>query len=130
MLIAWFVLAVVVFIALFYITAPYGRHTRKGWGPVIGSKSGWLIMESVPPIAFIFLFVFGSNPITMPALVFVGLWEAHYIHRGFVYPFTRKGQGRQIPFLIVVFGLVFNAGNSYLNGRHIFTFSGDCHFIS
>jgi len=30
LLVGWFVLALVVFVALFFVAAPYGRHTRKG----------------------------------------------------------------------------------------------------
>lgn len=33
LLIAWFVLAVVIFVTLLFIVAPYGRHTRRSWGP-------------------------------------------------------------------------------------------------
>ena len=28
---AWIGLAVVVFVSLFFVTAPYGRHLRAGW---------------------------------------------------------------------------------------------------
>ena len=39
LLISWFGLAVVVFVALFFFTAPYGRYTRSGWGPVYSPSS-------------------------------------------------------------------------------------------
>ena len=42
-IIAWFALAVIVFITLFFFTAPYGRHTRKGWGPATNSRLGWVL---------------------------------------------------------------------------------------
>ena len=41
--------AVVVFILLFFVTAPYGKFLRKGRGPSISSKWAWMIMESPSP---------------------------------------------------------------------------------
>ncbi len=35
-------MALVVFLILFYISAPYGKFFRKGWGPVVRSKWAWL----------------------------------------------------------------------------------------
>ena len=43
-----FGLAVVVFVMLFFITAPYGRHVRRGWGPDLGSRLAWVVMEEQP----------------------------------------------------------------------------------
>jgi hypothetical protein len=40
---AWTALAVVVGFLLFLITVPYGRHARKGWGPLLLDKWAWLI---------------------------------------------------------------------------------------
>jgi len=31
-------LAVLTFVSLLFITAPYGRHARAGWGPTISAK--------------------------------------------------------------------------------------------
>jgi len=60
---------------------------------------------------------------TLAAAVFLALWEAHYIHRAFIYPFSLRDNARQMPVAVVGFGLLFNMVNGYLNGRHIFTFS-------
>ena len=43
---AWIGLAVVVFVALFFVTAPYGRHLRAGWGPMLPARLGWMVMEA------------------------------------------------------------------------------------
>lgn len=120
----WFILAVVVFLALLFVAAPYGRHFRRGWGPAINNKLGWVIMEAAAPLVFAACFVLGGNPDTLTTLVFLGLWEAHYIHRAFIYPFSLRSRSRGMPLLIVGFGLLFNTVNGYLNGRYIFTFSG------
>ncbi len=124
LIIGWFVLAVVVFLALFFVAAPYGRHFRSGWGPAINSKTGWVIMEAPAPLLFAIYFVLGSNAITATTLVFFGLWEAHYIHRAFIYPFSLRSKSMGMPLTIVGFGLLFNTVNGYLNGRYLFTFSG------
>jgi 3-oxo-5-alpha-steroid 4-dehydrogenase 1 len=117
----WFSLAVVVFLALLFFAAPYGRHFRRGWGPAVNNQLGWVIMEAAAPLAFAVCFVLGGNPNTITRLVFLGLWEAHYLHRAFIYPFSLRRRG--MPVTIIGFGLVFNTVNGYLNGRYIFTFS-------
>lgn len=38
LLLIWFAVAGIIFVSLFYITAPYGRHHRSGWGPTIDSR--------------------------------------------------------------------------------------------
>lgn len=119
----WFLLAVAVFIVLFFVAAPYGRHFRGGWGPAIDSRMGWVIMEAASPVVFAVCFALGSNPDTFTTIIFFGLWEAHYVHRAFIYPFTLPARVRRMPLVIVGFGLLFNAINAYLNGRYIFTFS-------
>lgn len=88
----WLVLSVLVFVALFFVAAPYGRHFRSGWGPAINSRIGWLIMEAPAPLVFVICFVLGSNTITVAMLVFLGFWEAHYIHRAFIYPFSLRSK--------------------------------------
>ena len=122
LLAGWFVLAVAVFIALFFVVAPYGRHIRSGWGYTIDNKIGWVIMEAPAPVVFAVCFVLGSN--TAAALVFLGLWEAHYLHRAFIYPLGLRGTAKRMPLSVMGFGFLFNIMNGYLNGRYIFTFSG------
>lgn len=119
----WFILAAVVFVALLLVAAPYGRHSRTGWGPAVNSQLGWVIMEAAAPLVFAACFIVGDNPVTVTTLVFLGLWEAHYIHRAFIYPSSLRGRTGGIPLAIVGLGLLFNMVNGYLNGRYIFTFS-------
>ena len=124
LLIAWFVLAVVIFISLFFIVAPYGRHTRRSWGPQIGDKLGWVIMEAPSPLLFATFFVLGIQQISLTAVAFLLLWEAHYVHRAFIYPFTRRTGTSGMAAAVVGMGFIFNIGNAYLNGRYLFTLSG------
>ncbi len=124
LIIGWFVLAWVVFIILFFITAPYGRHNRRGWGPSIGNRLGWIIMEAPAPLVFAAMFIIGDTDISVTAVVFLCLWLAHYIHRAFLYPFSLRNSENRMPLFIIASAIFFNAINGYLNGRYIFTFSG------
>jgi 3-oxo-5-alpha-steroid 4-dehydrogenase 1 len=124
LLIAWFALGAVVFIALFFIAAPYGRHVRKGWGYSVGNKLGWVLMEAASPIVFFVFWLIGDYRFNVVSLVFLGLWEVHYIHRAFIYPFTLRGAARRMPLSVISMGFFFNLMNAYLNGRYIFLFSG------
>jgi 3-oxo-5-alpha-steroid 4-dehydrogenase 1 len=131
LLAGWFVLAVVVFIALFFVAAPYGRHLRRGWGLTINNKLGWILMEAPAPLVFLICFFLGSrnNAVT---LVFLGLWEAHYLHRAFIYPLGLRGPAKRMPLVVMSFGFLFNIMNGYLNGRYVFSFSGgyDNHWLT
>ncbi len=66
----------------------------------------------------------GSNIKTVALLFFLCMWEAHYIHRAFIYPFSLHDTTKPMPAVVVSMGLFFNTINAYLNGRYIFTFSG------
>jgi 3-oxo-5-alpha-steroid 4-dehydrogenase 1 len=124
LLIAWFALGAVVFITLFFIAAPYGRHARKGWGYSVGNKLGWILMESPAPLVFAVCFFIGNIRLNAVVLIFLFMWEAHYIHRAFIYPFSLRGVARRMPLSVVSFGFFFNLMNGYLNGRWVFDFSG------
>jgi 3-oxo-5-alpha-steroid 4-dehydrogenase 1 len=124
LLVSWFVLAAAIFVALFFIVAPYGRHTRRNWGPAIGDKLGWIVMEAPSPILFAAFFALGIKSVTVTAIAFLVLWEVHYVHRAFIYPFSRRAGASGMAVAVVSMGFLFNIGNAYLNGRYLFTLSG------
>ena len=112
----------ILIIALLRIPAPYGRHSRSGWGPTISDKLGWVVMEATALLIFVAFFMLGSTT-TIPALVLLGLWCLHYIDRTFIYPFNLRSTSNRMPIIVMSAGLLFNAVNGYLNSRYIFTFS-------
>jgi len=123
LIIGWFLLAAVVFISLLFFAAPYGRHVRRGWGFAVNNRLGWVIMETASPLAFVVCFFIGTSAITATTLVFMGLWQAHYLHRAFINPFSLRRHRQGMPLVVVGFGFIFNVVNGYLNGRYIFSFS-------
>ncbi len=116
--------AAAVFILLFFLVAPYGRHARAGWGPAVSNRLGWLLMEAAAPLVFVACFFLRDNPASLTTIVFLIMWEAHYIHRAFIYPFGLRNQSKRMPLLIIGLAFLYNVVNGYLNGRYIFTFSG------
>jgi 3-oxo-5-alpha-steroid 4-dehydrogenase 1 len=122
LLLSWFFLAAAIFALLFFINAPYGRYVRTGWGPVLNNRLAWVMMESVAALGFVLFFVIGRD-INFISWVFLALWEAHYVHRAFIYPLGLRGKTGKMPLMVVLMGLSFNSVNAYLNGRYLFTFS-------
>lgn len=119
-----FITALVVFIVLFFFSAPYGRYVRKGWGAVIPANLGWLFMESPSAILFAVFFFIGSAPKNPVLIIFFLLFEAHYIHRAFIYPFMRSDGKKEMPLSVIFMGVTFNLFNAYINSRYLFEFSG------
>lgn len=124
LLIAWFVLAAATLPTLFFIPAPYGRHTRGGWGPVLDNKLGWILMESPAALVFAACFAWGQRNANLVAWIFCLLWETHYVRRAFIYPLLLRGGAKRMTLSIALLGLLFNTGNGYLNGRWLFALSG------
>lgn len=116
----WLGLAAFTFVSLFFFTAPYGRHTRSGWGPMIERTRAWIIMES--PVVFLPLafFLVSDRRQLVPYGIFLLIWEFHYVHRTFVFPFRLRGGQPKMPVSIVLSAIVFNVGNAYLQARWIF----------
>jgi len=114
-----FALAVAVFVALFFLSAPYGRYARPGWGITLPERWGWRMME-LPAVAVIFLiFLFGGrrDPVS---IVFIVIWEFHYVYRTFVFTSLMREGHREFPVLISVFAIFFNILNGYVNGCRLF----------
>lgn len=120
---SWFGLAAVTFAALRWVAAPYGRHTRAGWGPQIPSTVGWVLMEAPAALGFATFFSLGERRAWPGALALLALWELHYVHRAFVYPFRRRGGDKPMPLLIPLLAVLFNVPNAYLNARWLTHFS-------
>lgn len=112
---AMVVIAPCVFVLLFFISAPYGRYLRTGWGPAVSSRTGWLLMEA--PASLLMLSVLLFIPVNFVVYLFLVVWQVHYFHRAFVYPFTLTSR-RRIPITVVVMAIVFNSANAFLNGYH------------
>lgn len=120
LLAGWSALAVVVFVALFFVPAPYGRFAARARGASLPSRWGWLAMEAPAALVPLVLYLTGRHRGTLVASLFLAIWLSHYGHRAFVFPFRLRDGARRMPLAIVAMALVFNLVNGYLQGRWLF----------
>ena len=108
-----------VFILLFFVSAPYGKFQRQGWGLTLKAKWAWSIMEF--PSLFLMTFFFITSPsFNLPGLIFWLLWAIHYFNRTFVYPFFNNGREKPFPVILVAMAFLFNVMNGFVNGYSLF----------
>ena len=113
-------LAVVTFLCLLRFTAPFGRHyAGAGWGPHISNRIGWVVMELPATALFALIYFNGETSRQWVPLVFLAMWQAHYLHRTFVFPFRTRTSGKRIPIAVVASGFLFNLINAYINARFV-----------
>ena len=110
----WAGIAILTFILLQFVKAPYGRHIKKGWGPEISNKWGWILMEA--PSFFIILYFFVSSDQSSYASLLSLLWLTHYANRTFIFPVRIRTKGKKMPLVIVLSAVFFNLINAGLNG--------------
>ena len=109
-------LAIVVFIALFFVKAGYGLFRTDKWGFSIDNKIAWVCMEA--PVFFVMLFLWWCSSVrfeVVPLICFL-LFELHYFQRSFVFPCLMKGKSR-MPVAIMSMGIVFNLLNGFFGSE-------------
>ena len=124
-MLVWGVLvaAIVMFAYLLRRAAPYGRHYRgAGWGPHISTRLAWIVMELPAPVVFLAVFLSGQHAFETVPLVFLAMWQVHYLNRTFIYPLRLRTGGRKTPLLVVGSGFFFNAVTAYTNARFVSEF--------
>lgn len=109
------VLGIVSFVLLMFISAPYGRHLRPGWGPTLNATALWVIMEAPSPISFAVVYFMSDNAFDIVPLILLGLYMLHYVYRAFIYPFRMRGGHKQKPLITGVLAFAFNTANGSTN---------------
>lgn len=114
---AVFASAALMFVILLFISAPYGKQEREGWGPGVNMRFGWFILE-LPAFAFMLYFYGqGEHKFDIAPLLLFSIFQIHYFHRTFIYPFQiHVKPGSTYRIFLLVCGMAFNAANGALNG--------------
>ncbi len=120
LLLGWLALAALVLVVLLFVPAPYGRHLRPGWGPLLPARIGWFLMEI--PAALTVAILFGTSPRRSApvAIAFLLLWQLHYLPRAVVDPLRARHGARAFPAVIAALGAAFNVVNGGLQGAWLF----------
>ncbi|TFH38369.1 MAG: DUF1295 domain-containing protein [Chrysiogenales bacterium] len=68
----------------------------------------------------IYYFFYSYRPATAATITLLVIWQSHYAHRVFIYPFMIRGNNR-VPLVTVLLALLFNFINTYVQGRWLFS---------
>lgn len=110
------------FLSLQFLSAPYGKHYRPGWGPAIPAALAWPVMESPTLWLPLLLLPSGRHRRQPLALLPLALFLLHYLHRTLLYPLSLPPAGaaaKPFPLSIAALAFLFNLLNSYLQTRHL-----------
>lgn len=112
-------LAVVVFVALYFIDAGYGRFYNKKWGAPINNRVGWILMEAPVFVMMLVLWLISDRVADIPRVVFLIFFQIHYFQRSFIFPLRLRGKS-SMALSVVAMGVVFNLLNAVMQGGWIF----------
>jgi 3-oxo-5-alpha-steroid 4-dehydrogenase 1 len=119
----WTLLGFAAFILLLFVTAPYGRHSRKDWGPNIPDRLAWFMMEFVSLLVFVLSFLLGPNGVQPVTWIFFAIYVGHYINRSIIWPLRTRTAGKQMPLVVALMALCFNLVNGFSNGYYFSAFA-------
>lgn len=113
------IIALFVFIALYFVKAGYGMFRTASWGISINNKLAWMLMEAPVFIVMLLLWWNSAQYNSIVPLIFFLLFQLHYFQRAFVFPFLLKGKSR-MPLAIMMMGMLFNLLNGFMQGEWLF----------
>ena len=112
-------IALVVFVALYFVEAGYGYLFNPKFGRPIPNKVAWVLMECPVFIAMFIMWVLSDVKTEAAPLVLFLIFQTHYFQRSFIFPMLLRGNSK-MPFGIMAMGMVFNTLNALMQGGWIF----------
>lgn len=111
------------FVALLFITAPYGKHSTSGWGPAIGAKASWFFMEGQSIWVSLICLSYARNEASasLPNMILLSMFIIHYVNRSIIYP-SMMINPAPVPLSIALMAAIFCSVNGYLQARQLCTF--------
>lgn len=118
------IIALFVFIALYFIKAGYGMFRTSSWGFSINNKLAWMLMEAPVFVVMAVLWWYSDRRCSLVPLIFFLLFQLHYFQRSFIFPLLMKGKSR-MPIAIMLMGVLFNLLNGFMQGEWLFYLAPD-----
>ncbi|MFM2145301.1 MAG: hypothetical protein RL732_137 [Bacteroidota bacterium] len=115
----WIGIAAITHIILFYVKAPFGRHTSDKWGMTMDNKWGWFVMELPSLLIMAYFLIKGTYSHLSYVWILFAIWMLHYINRTIIYPMRIKPTPKRMPLVIVASAIFFNCVNAGLNGYYL-----------
>ena len=112
-------IALIVFIALYFVKAGYGIFRTASWGVAISNKLAWILMEAPVFLVMCWMWVHSERRFDPVILMFFIFFQIHYFQRAFVFPLLLTGKSK-MPLAIMSMGILFNLLNGYMQGQWIF----------
>lgn len=116
------IIAIIVFVALYFVKAGYGQFVSKKWGASVPNKVGWILMEAPVFVFMTILWAVSDRAFEPAAFTIFLFFQLHYFQRAFIFPFLIKGNSR-MPVTIVGMGAFFNMLNALMQGGWLFYIS-------
>lgn len=112
-------IACITFIVLYFVEAGYGMLISRKWGKTINNKWAWFFMEFTIFLLMCIMWLTSSQRWETVPMVFLLIFQIHYIQRALIYPFLIKGKSK-MPIGIMFMGISFNILNAWMQGYWIF----------
>ncbi len=112
-------IALFVFVALYFVKAGYGIFRTASWGAAISNKLAWVLMEAPVFLVMCFMWMHSDRRFEPAILAFFLFFQIHYFQRAFIFPLLLKGKSK-MPLAIMSMGVLFNLLNGYMQGEWIF----------
>jgi 3-oxo-5-alpha-steroid 4-dehydrogenase 1 len=113
-------IAFAAFVGSLFINSPYGRFGSSAYGVELDPRLGWVLMELMATLSFIYFYFQGPRAFEQVPLFFASLYLIHYANRGFYFPLNirvHKGTKSSFSILVVVCGFVVTSLHGYLNAQ-------------
>lgn len=71
--------AIIVFVALYFVKAGYGKFNAKQWGRTINNRTAWVIMEAPVCLLMMVFWLCSDRRLSPTPIAICLLFELHYI---------------------------------------------------